>query len=214
MANHDFFFFGCEEPEQAAGLIVDIVARRIPTRFGTPIDDIQVLSPMHKGAAGVRSLNEKLQERLNPFRYDRPEYRSGSRLFRLGDRVMQLRNNYDRDVFNGDLGRISRLDLEAGELLVEIEGREIPYDLSDLDELTLAYAVSVHKSQGSEYPVVVMPVLTQHYVMLQRNLLYTAITRAKKMVVLVGTRRAIAMAVKNDKIATRWSGLTQRLRGT
>jgi exodeoxyribonuclease V alpha subunit len=208
----DFFFFGCTDPDRAAALIVDIVARRIPTKFGIPADEIQVLSPMHRGVTGVRSLNEKLQARLNSLKYDQPEYRSGSRLLRVGDRVMQLRNNYDKDVFNGDMGRISTIDLENGELQVKIEDRLVTYEFSDLDEITLAYAASVHKSQGSEYPVVVMPVLTQHYVMLQRNLLYTAITRAKKMVVLVGTHKAMAIAVKNNKIADRWSALQTRLR--
>lgn len=207
----DFYFFSCDDPDQAAELIVDIVARRIPEKFGLPIDDIQVLSPMHRGQAGARALNEKLQARLNPLRYDQPEYRSGNRVFRAGDRVLQLRNNYDKDVFNGDVGRIEQIDLEEGEIGVDFEGRSVTYEFSDLDELTLAYAMSVHKSQGSEYPVVVLPLLTQHYMLLQRNLLYTAITRAKKMVVIVGTRKAIAMAVKNDKIATRWTALTERL---
>ena len=207
----DFYFFGKEEPEAAADLVVDIVARRIPEKFGIASQDIQVLSPMHRGATGARALNEKLQTRLNPLRYDRPEYRSGSRVFRIGDRVLQLRNNYDHDVFNGDIGQITKIDLEDGEIRVEFEGRPVNYDFSDLDELTLAYAMSVHKSQGSEYPVVVVPILTQHYMLLQRNLLYTAITRAKQMVVLVGTRKAIAMAVKNDKIAARWTALPERL---
>jgi exodeoxyribonuclease V alpha subunit len=207
----DFFFFGKEDPEEAAELVVDIVARRLPEKFGVPLEEIQVLSPMHRGAAGARMLNEKLQAHLNPLRYDQPEYRSGSRLFRRGDRVLQLRNNYDKDVFNGDIGRIELIDLEEGEIRVDFESREVVYELSDLDELTLAYAMSVHKSQGSEYPVVVLPLLTQHYMLLQRNLLYTAITRAKKMVVIVGTRKAIAMAVKNDKIAARWTALTERL---
>ena len=211
MAQNDFFFFSCDEPEQAANLVVDIVARRIPKKFGIPVDDIQVLSPMHRGLVGVRVLNEKLQADLNPLRYDQPEYRSGSRLFRVGDRVMQLRNNYDKDVFNGDMGRITGIDLEESEIEVLVEGRKVVYEFSDLDELTLAYAVSVHKSQGSEYPVVVIPLLTQHYMMLQRNLFYTAVTRAKKMVVIVGTRQAIAMAVKNDKIAARWTALAERL---
>jgi len=208
----DFYFFGSDDPEQAAELVVDIVARRIPEKFGIPIDEIQVLSPMHRGPAGARALNEKLQARLNPLRYDRPEYRSGSRVFRPGDRVLQLRNNYDKDVFNGDIGRIESIDLEEGEIRVDFEGRSVTYEFSDVDELTLAYAMSVHKSQGSEYPVVVLPLLTQHYMLLQRNLLYTAITRAKKMVVIVGTRKAIAMAVKNDKITARWTALTERLR--
>jgi exodeoxyribonuclease V alpha subunit len=209
---NDFYFFSADDPEQAAELVVDIVARRIPEKFRVPVDDIQVLSPMHRGPAGARALNEKLQAKLNPLRYDRPEYRSGSRVFRPGDRVLQLRNNYDKDVFNGDIGRIETIDLEEGEIRVDFEGRSVTYELSDLDELTLAYAMSVHKSQGSEYPVVVLPLLTQHYMLLQRNLLYTAITRAKKMVVIVGTRKAIAMAVKNDKITARWTALAERLR--
>lgn len=211
MVNNDFFFFGVAEPEQAADMIVDIVVRRIPGKFNIPAGDIQVLSPMHRGTTGVRALNERLQSALNPLKYGAPEYRSGSRVFRPGDRVLQLRNNYDKDVFNGDVGRIEQIDLENGEVRVDFEGTSVLYEFSDLDELTLAYAISVHKSQGSEYPVVVMPVLTQHYMMLQRNLLYTAITRAQKMVVLVGTRKALAMAVKNNKIATRWSALAQRL---
>ena len=131
----------------------------------------------------------------------------------MADRVLQLRNNYDKDVFNGDVGRIEHIDLEEGEIRVEFEGRSVSYEFSDLDELTLAYAMSVHKSQGSEYPVVVLPILTQHYMLLQRNLLYTAITRAKKMVVLVGTRKAIAIAVRNNRVDQRWSGLAQRLSG-
>ncbi len=208
----DFYFFGKEDPAEAADLLIDVVARRIPEKFGISVNDIQVLSPMHRGAAGARALNEKLQARLNPLRYNQPEYRSGSRLFRVDDRVLQLRNNYDKDVFNGDVGRIEHIDLEEGEIRVEFEGRSVSYEIGDLDELTLAYAMSVHKSQGSEYPVVVLPMLTQHYMLLQRNLLYTAITRAKKMAVIVGTRKAIAMAVKNNKIAARWSALKERLR--
>ena len=207
----DFFFFGQEDPAAAADLVVDIVARRIPQKFGFPPEDIQTLSPMHRGAAGARALNENLQARLNPLRYNQVEYRGGSRVFRVGDRVLQLRNNYDKDVFNGDVGHIEAIDLEEGELTVRFEGRSVSYELSELDELTLAYAMSVHKSQGSEYPVVVLPLLTQHYMLLQRNLLYTAVTRAKKMVVIVGTRQAMAMAVKNDKISARWSALAERL---
>ncbi|MCB9077583.1 MAG: AAA family ATPase [Anaerolineaceae bacterium] len=211
-SKHDFYFFGKEEPAEAADLVVDIVDRRIPHKFGIPPPEIQVLTPMHRGSAGARTLNEKLQAQLNPLRYGQPEYRSGSRLFRVSDRVLQLRNNYDKDVFNGDIGAITRIDLEEGEVVVEFEGRPVTYEFSDLDELTLAYAMSVHKSQGSEYPVVVLPMLTQHYMLLQRNLLYTAITRAKKMVVIVGTRKAVAMAVGNDKITARWSALIERLR--
>jgi exodeoxyribonuclease V alpha subunit len=207
----DFYFFSKEDPDEAAELVVDIVARRIPNKFDLSHEAIQVLSPMHRGAVGARVLNEKLQARLNPLRYDQPEYRSGSRVFRIKDRVLQLRNNYDKEVFNGDVGTIRQIDLEEGEVVVEFEGRPVSYDFSDLDELTLAYAMSVHKSQGSEYPVVVLPLLIQHYMLLQRNLFYTAITRAKKMVVIVGARQAMAMAVRNDKILARWSALAQRL---
>lgn len=209
----DFFFFGQAEPAEAAEMLVDVVARRIPEKFGLPVAVIQVLSPMHRGLVGARALNEKLQAQLNPLSANSVEYRSGSRVFRPGDRVLQLRNNYDKEVFNGDIGTITRLDLEEGEISVDFEGRGVDYDFSDLDELTLAYALSVHKSQGSEYPVVVLPLLPQHYMLLQRNLLYTAVTRAKQMVVIVGSRKALAMAVKNNTIAGRWSLLDERLRG-
>ncbi|MFQ5612104.1 MAG: ATP-dependent RecD-like DNA helicase [Anaerolineae bacterium] len=208
----DFFFFGKEDPTECAELLVDIVARRIPAKFGhDPLSQIQVLSPMTRGQTGTRALNEVLQARLNPPHPARPEYKSGGRLFRQGDRVIQLRNNYDKDVYNGDLGLIQRIDLEEGEVVVDIDKRPVRYELSDLDELALAYALTIHKSQGSEYPVVVIPLLTQHYLMLQRNLLYTGVTRAREMVVLVGTRKAMAMAVRNAKIGRRWSGLAWRL---
>jgi exodeoxyribonuclease V alpha subunit len=208
---HDFYFFGKEDAEEAAELLVDIVARRIPQKFGVPVENIQVLTPMHRGVVGARLLNDRLQARLNPLQYAKAEYRSGTRLFRVGDRVLQLRNNYDKDVFNGDIGRIEQIDLENGELWINFEERRVNYEFSDLDELALAYALTVHKSQGSEYPVVILPLLTQHYLLLQRNLLYTGITRAKKMVIVVGTRKAIAMAVKNNKIAARWTALSERL---
>jgi len=211
MSHNDFFFFGVPEPDRAAEMVVDIVARRVPRTFNIPAADIQVLSPMHRGQSGVRALNERLQATLNPLRYDQPEYRSGSRILRIGDRVMQIRNNYDKNIFNGDMGHITTINLEDSELSVSFDEMQIKYDFTELDEITLAYAISVHKSQGSEYPVVVLPLLTQHYIMLQRNLLYTAITRAKKMVIIVGTRKAIGMAVKNNKITTRWSALQERL---
>jgi exodeoxyribonuclease V alpha subunit len=211
MAHNDFFFFGVSDPDRAAEMVVDIVARRVPRTFNIPSADIQVLSPMHRGAVGVRALNEQLQTTLNPLRYDQPEYRSGSRVLRVGDKVMQIRNNYDKDVFNGDMGHITAINLEDGELSIDVDGQQIDYEFTELDELTLAYAISVHKSQGSEYPVVVLPLLTQHYIMLQRNLLYTAITRAKRMVIIVGTRKAIGMAIKNNKITARWSALQERL---
>jgi exodeoxyribonuclease V alpha subunit len=209
----DFFLFPAEDAEQAADLVVDLVQNRIPRRFGfDPMDDVQVLSPLHRGAAGVGELNRRLQATLNPPGPGKPEYRRGGSVYRLGDRVMQIRNNYDKEVYNGDMGRITSLDPVNQALAVRIDDREVPYEFSELDELVHAYAVSVHKSQGSEYRAVVVPVLSQHYVMLQRNLLYTAVTRAKELVVLVGTRRAIAIAVRNNKIMDRHTALDARLR--
>jgi exodeoxyribonuclease V alpha subunit len=209
----DFFLFPAEDAEQAADLIVDLVHTRIPRKFGLdPMDDIQVLSPLHRGAAGVGELNRRLQATLNPPDSARAERRQGSSVFRLGDRVMQIRNNYDKEVFNGDMGRIVALDSVDQQVGVRIDDREVAYDFSELDELVHAYAASVHKSQGSEYRAVVVPVLTQHYVMLQRNLLYTAVTRARELVVLVGTKRAIGIAVRNQKITNRHTALDTRLR--
>ncbi|HET7375181.1 MAG TPA: AAA family ATPase, partial [Anaerolineae bacterium] len=207
----DFFLFVNEDPDQAADLIVDLVAARIPNKFGLKSTDIQILSPMYRGSTGVSMLNAKLQEKLNPPTAKKIERRLGGTLFRVGDRVMQTRNNYDKDVYNGDMGYVTAIDQENQTLSVSIDDRPVDYDWSDADELVLAYAVSVHKAQGSEYPAIVLPLLTQHYMMLQRNLLYTAITRAKKLVVLVGSRRALAIAVKNNKPAERFSGLKERL---
>ena len=208
----DFFLFPATDAEQAADLVVDLVQNRIPRRFGfDPLGEIQVLSPLHRGAAGVAELNRRLQEALNPPVEGKPEYRRGAQVFRLGDRVMQTRNDNDREVFNGDMGWITSVDAVNQAITVRIDGREVEYEFSDLDELVHAYAVSVHKSQGSEYRAVVVPVLIQQYMMLQRNLLYTAITRAKELVVLVGNRRAIAIAVRNDKIAERHTALDLRL---
>jgi len=211
----DFFLFPAEDAEQAADLVVDLVRNRIPRTFGfQPLTDIQVLSPLHRGAAGVSELNRRLQEALNPPDKGKPERRRGSYLFRLGDRVMQIRNNYDKEVYNGDMGRIVALNAVEQELTVRIDERDVRYDFSELDELVHAYAVSVHKSQGSEFRAVVLPVLAQHYIMLQRNLLYTAVTRAQELVVLVGTRRAIGIAVRNNKIRDRHTALDLRLRAT
>jgi exodeoxyribonuclease V alpha subunit len=208
----DFYFFGKTEPDEVAELVVDIIANRIPRKFGAePRRDIQLLSPMHRGSVGVGKLNELLQARLNPPAPNMAEYQAGSRLYRVGDKVLQLRNNYDKDVFNGDVGFIEAINLEDGIASIRFEERVIEYEVSDLDEVTLAYAMSIHKSQGSEYPIVVIPMLTQHYMLLQRNLLYTGITRAKRIVVLVGTRKAIAIAVNNNRVDQRWSGLARRL---
>jgi exodeoxyribonuclease V alpha subunit len=208
---HDFFFFGKEAPQEAAELLVDIVKNRIPEKFGyDPINDIQVLSPMYRTPIGVDELNIALQEQLNP-PGNRAEQRFGKRLYRVGDKVIQTRNNYEKNVFNGDIGTIHSFDFEKKTIQVLIDGNAVEYSWYDMDELSLAYACTVHRAQGSEYPVVVFPVVTQHFMMLQRNLLYTAVTRAQKMVVLVGTRQAISIAVKNDQIAKRWSALDWRL---
>jgi len=209
----DFFLFTAEEPEAAADLLIDVVQNRIPARFGLhPIEDIQVLSPMYRGALGVGALNERLQAALNPPGRT-AERLIGGRLFRVGDKVIQMRNNYDKDVFNGDLGRVQALDFTDQLLRVSVDGRFVDYDWADTGELSHAYAISVHRSQGSEYPAIVLPIMTQHYMMLQRNLLYTAITRARRLVVLIGSRKAIAMAIRNDKVLHRFSGLAWRLSG-
>ncbi|MDX1416355.1 MAG: ATP-dependent RecD-like DNA helicase [Candidatus Promineifilaceae bacterium] len=208
---NDFFLFVKQEPEEVAELLVDIVQRRLPLKFGLdPLDDIQVLSPMYNGHVGVRQLNLSLQAALNPAG-KRLERRLGGRVFRVGDKVMQTVNNYDKDVFNGDIGRITALDPVQQTMTISIDGAPVVYDFLEVDELVHAYAISVHKSQGAEYPCVVLPVVTQHYMMLQRNLLYTAVTRAEKLVILVGTRRAIAIAVKNDKVTQRHTALDWRL---
>jgi exodeoxyribonuclease V alpha subunit len=209
----DFYFFSKEDPEEAADLLVDVVVQRVPEKFGfDPLEDIQVLAPMYRGACGVSNLNARLQEALNPALPQKPERRLGGWLFRVGDKVMQIRNNYLKEVYNGDIGKITDVDTEGQTLTVSIDGQAVVYDWGEADELVHAFAVSVHKSQGSEYPAVVIPVLTQHFLLLQRNLFYTAITRAKRLVVLVGTRRAIAIAVKNSKVRERHSGLSVRLR--
>jgi exodeoxyribonuclease V alpha subunit len=191
---------------------VDLVSRRLPTRYSfDPVEDIQVLTPMHRGAVGAVQLNAALQAALNPARPGVTEVMRGGRVFRAGDRVMQVRNNYDKGVYNGDIGRIAGIDLAEQEAIVLVDGRSVMYDFSELDELRLAYAATVHKSQGSEYPAVILPLHTTHYLMLQRNLLYTAITRAKRMLVLVGTKKALAIAVKNDLTLRRCTRLADRL---
>jgi len=209
----DFFFLGEEDPEKLQQLIVDLALRRLPVRYGLdPRADIQVLTPMHRGPIGAGQLNTALQTALNPPRNGEMELLRGGRIFRIGDRVLQLRNNYDKGVYNGDLGRITAIDPAEQTVVVQVDDREVLYDFSDVDELTLAYAMTVHKSQGSEYPAVILPTHTTHYPMLQRNLLYTAITRAKKLLVVVGTKKAIAIATRNDAILRRCSRLAERLR--
>jgi exodeoxyribonuclease V alpha subunit len=205
----DFYFLRQEDPEKAADMVVELVRDHIPRRFGLhPVDDIQVLTPMHKGAAGVISLNNRLQNALNPgdLRIQRGDFQ-----YRLNDKVMQIRNNYEKDVFNGDIGRICCLSPEDREATVRFDDRNILYSFEELAEIVPAYAISVHKSQGSEYPAVVLPILTQHYVLLQRNLLYTGVTRGKRLVILVGSPRALHIAVGNNNPHARHTWLARRL---
>jgi exodeoxyribonuclease V alpha subunit len=211
----DFFLFAEDEPDQVADLVVDIVANRLPRRFGLDPRDVQVLCPMHRGPAGAGALNERLQAALTPAREGLAERRFGGRVYRVGDKVMQLRNNYDKGtagVFNGSVGVVTALSLEESELRVLLdEDEEVAYGFDELDELTHAYAVSIHRSQGSEYPCVVIPLTTSAWLMLQRNLLYTAVTRAKRIVVLVGSRRALAKAVRTPGAGRRYTALAHRL---
>ena len=213
----DFFFINEEDPEKVAEAVVHTVKSRLPRYLKcSPIHDIQVLSPMRRTVTGVDNLNMMLRDALNPPRQGVSELKYGATLFRRGDKVMQIRNNYERRVFNGDMGLIVRIDPEEGEVVVrypEAEyDRDVTYLQDELDELVLSYCVSVHKSQGSEYPAVVVPVTTQHYVMLQRNLIYTAVTRAREVVVLVGTKRALAIGIRNASLLKRRTMLAERLR--
>ncbi len=206
----DFYFIHREDPAAILATIEELVTRRIPSRFGfEPREHIQVLSPMRLGLLGVQNLNERLQSLINP---TGTSLKVGERVYRVGDRVMQIRNDYDRGVFNGDTGIVARVDAANGRLVVQIDDQPVIYERTQLDELVLAYAVSVHKSQGSEYTVVVMPVTTQHFKMLQRNLLYTGLTRGKELVVLVGTPKAVGLAVRNQEQSLRNTLLASRLR--
>ncbi|WP_053722657.1 SF1B family DNA helicase RecD2 [Saccharothrix sp. NRRL B-16348] len=209
----DFFLFPAEEAEDAAALVVDVVANRIPRKFGLkPRTDVQVLAPMHRGPAGAGGLNALLQEALTPSTPDLPERRFGGRVFRVGDKVTQMRNNYDKNVFNGTLGIVTAIDVVEQKLTVRTdEDEDVDYEFGELDELTHAYAMTIHRSQGSEYPCVVIPITTSAWMMLQRNLLYTAVTRAKKLVVLVGSRKAIGQAVRTVGAGRRHTALDHRL---
>lgn len=205
----DFYFRQRQDPQEALDFIVELTSDHIPRVFGfDPLNDIQILSPMHRGIVGTGNLNTALQEALNPG--DGGLVR-GARTYRVNDKVMQVKNNYDKRVFNGDIGRIQHIDNELQEMDVTYDGRRVRYDFTDLDEIILAYAVSVHKAQGSEYPVVIIPIMTQHYILLQRNLIYTAVTRGKQLVVVVGSYRALAMGIHNDKTLKRHTRLEQRL---
>jgi exodeoxyribonuclease V alpha subunit len=206
----DFYFFSVDEPEKVLEEIVSLCKEKIHSRFGyDPMNDIQVLTPMHKGTVGVTNLNVVLQSALNP---EGVELVRAGRAIRVGDKVIQMRNNYDKDVFNGDIGRVLLIDREVQEVTIDFDGRRVSYEFPELDEITLAYAISVHKSQGSEYPVVIMPILTQHFMLLQRNLLYTGITRGKKLVILIGTWKALAIAIKNNTPQKRYTMLRERLK--
>jgi exodeoxyribonuclease V alpha subunit len=209
----DFYFVPAEEPETAVAHIIELVKTRIPKRFGLdPLRDVQVLCPMNRGGAGVRSLNIELQAALNPAG-ERKIERFGW-TFAPGDKVMQIENDYDKEIYNGDIGMIDDLDMNAGELIASFDGRSVAYGFGELDSLVPAYAATIHKSQGSEYPAVIIPVLTQHYAMLQRNLLYTGVTRGKRLVVLVGQKKAVAIAVRNVSGRRRWSKLSEWLCST
>ncbi len=205
----DFFFIECHENEEVLNTIVKLVSQRLPNRYGfNPTLDIQVLAPMKKGVIGTEHLNQSLQLILNP--KEHALFRGGQK-FQVGDKVMQIRNDYQKEVFNGDVGYILEIDPDEQQVLIRFDDKEVPYDYSDLDELVLAYAISIHKFQGSECPCVVMPVHTSHFMLLHRNLLYTGITRGKKLVVLVGTKKALAIAVNKDDVQKRHTSLQQAL---
>ena len=207
----DFYFVEAHDPDDGVSKIVEIVKNRLPTRFGfDPIKDIQVLCPMNRGGLGARALNVDLQHALNP-PVDEVGIERFGVTYRVGDKVMQTENDYDKDVFNGDVGYVRRIDPDAQALVIEFDGRRVEYQFGELDEVALAYAVGIHKSQGSEYPAVVIPVMKQHYIMLRRNLLYlyTGITRGRKLVVVVGQKQAVGMAVKGTVETRRWSKLAE-----
>ena len=208
----DFVFVDREDAEECAATLVSLVRDRLPKHLGVdPIEGIQILSPMHRGSLGIKELNLRLQAALNPRSEYRDEYQAFGNLFRIGDKVIQTSNNYDKEVFNGDIGRIRSLDKEERQAVVRFGKREVIYEFGELDELELAYAITIHKSQGSEFPVVVIPLAMQQYLLLQRNLLYTGVTRGKRMVVLVGQKKALGMAVRNESTRHRHGGLLHRL---
>ncbi len=207
----DFYFIACETPEQIHDKIIQLVSQRIPNRFHLhPIRDIQVLTPMNKGGLGTKSLNLELQKVLNP--NQGPALVKFGFTYALGDKVIQLVNNYDKEVFNGDIGFIDFVNVPEGVLHIDFEGRSVVYNSDELDEVALAYATTIHKAQGSEYPAVVMPLATQHYTLLERNLLYTGVTRGKKLVVIVGQPKALRIAIDNIRATERVTKLAQRLR--
>src|SRR5437868_4619842 len=209
----DFFFIERDEPESIQPTILELVKERIPGKLRLdPILDVQVLCPMNRGNLGTRAMNVLLQDGLNPRRGDEPLVERFGWQFRLRDKVIQTENNYDKEVFNGDIGIITKIDPVERELVVQFDAREVSYEFGELDEISLAYAITIHKSQGSEFPAVVIPIATQQFLMLQRNLIYTGITRGKKLVVLIGQKKALGMAIRNNRSARRFTGLLPRLR--
>ena len=208
----DFVFLEMDDPEALKARLLDLVAEELPRRYRLdPLRDLQVITPMHRGVVGIQTLNLELQERLNP---GGERWSWGGRVYRRHDKVMQLRNNYYKEVFNGDIGQVCGFLSATGQLQVDFEGRVITYDPAEREELTLAYAVTVHKAQGSEFPAVLLVLTTHHYMMLQRNLLYTAITRGRRLVVVLGSKRAMGMAIRNDRPIRRYTHLAARLRET
>jgi len=205
----DFYFIEQEDPEEVLRIIIELTRSRIPGRFGfDAVDCIQVLTPMYRGIVGAQNLNMKLAEALNP---GKGGLSRGGKVFREGDKVMQIRNDYEKEVFNGDIGRIVRIDQEMQEVIISFNEQEVRYDYADLDQVVPAYAISIHKSQGSEYPAVVIPLLPQHYLLLQRNLIYTAVTRGRELVVIVGSKKALAMGIRNNRQQKRFTRLKERL---
>jgi exodeoxyribonuclease V alpha subunit len=204
----DFFFIETAEPDKVVARVCDLMTNRIPAKFHFSTSDIQVLTPMRRNQLGADNLNVVLQQAVNPMG---PSLKKGSTLFRRGDRVMQMRNNYDKEVFNGDVGFIDEVNQEEGFLTVDFDDRHVIYELGELDELVLAYASTVHKSQGSEYPAVIVVLATQHFKLLQRNLLYTAVTRGRKLVCIVGTHKAAGLAIRNNEVRERHTALAERL---
>ena len=210
----DFHFIERDEPEKVAATLVKLVQKRIPERFGlNAISDIQVLCPMNRGSLGVRELNTALQGVFNPVRTGESSVERFGWRFQIRDKVIQTENDYDKEVFNGDIGIVERIDPVEHEVTIRFDGRLVKYDFGELDEVSLAYAITIHKSQGSEFPAVVIPLATQHYMLLQRNLIYTGITRGKRLLVLIGQKKALAIAVRNDRPQRRYSGLLASLRG-
>jgi len=210
--SQDFFMFRADTPIQAADWVLDLITNRMPRKFGVKPEDIQVLVPMYRGDAGIHELNSRIQDAINPGNILKPERKYGNNSFRVGDKVLQLRNNYDKTVFNGDIGIISDILSTEKEVIIKYDGRDVPYGWNELDEITLAYAISIHKSQGSEFSIIIVVLLSQHYLMLQRNLVYTAVTRAKDACVLVSNYKALGISVRNNKIRYRYSWLAERIR--